>query len=73
MLAPWHIFTEDDCLDLVFTPDAARREHRDLKIAASRYVQPLGTFSGWVRGTPEQPKRPIERLAGVTEDHFARW
>jgi hypothetical protein len=73
VLAPWHIFTEDDCLDVIFTPAAARREQRDLKIAASRYVQPLGTFSGWVRGTPEQPKRPIERLAGVTEDHFARW
>jgi len=72
-MAPWHVFTEDDCLDVVFTPDGARRQNRNLKIAASRYVQPVGTFTGWVRGTPEGPKRPVERLAGVTEDHFSRW
>ncbi len=72
-MAPWHVFTEDDCLDVVFTPDGARRQDRNLRIAASRYVQPVGTFTGWVRSTPEGPKRPVERLAGVTEDHFSRW
>jgi Protein of unknown function (DUF2804) len=72
-LEPWRVFTEDDCLDLVFTPDAARREERNLRIAASRYVQPLGTFSGWVRSGPGAPRRMVTHLAGVTEQHFARW
>ncbi|QGZ38689.1 uncharacterized protein DUF2804 [Pseudoduganella flava] len=72
-LEPWRIFTEDDCLDLVFTPVAARREQRNLRIAASRYVQPLGTFTGWVRSAPDAPRRIVTQLAGVTEQHFARW
>jgi hypothetical protein len=72
-LEPWRVFTEDDCLDLVFTPLAARREARNLRLAASRYVQPFGTFSGWVRSAPDAPKRMVTRLAGVTEQHFARW
>jgi len=73
IMQPWHIFTEDDCLDVIFTPEAARRETRNLRIAASRYVQPLGTFTGWVRATPDAPKRIVDTLPGVTEDHFARW
>jgi hypothetical protein len=73
-LEPWRVFTEDDCLDLVFTPLAARREERSLRLAAaSRYVQPFGTFSGWVRSAPDAPKRMVTRLAGVTGQHFARW
>ncbi|WP_229474765.1 DUF2804 family protein [Pseudoduganella lurida] len=75
-MAPWRLFTEDDCLDLVFTPQAARREERRLRsarIAASRYVQPFGTYSGWVRATSDAPKRMVAQLAGVTEQHFARW
>lgn len=69
----WHIFTEDDQLDLYFTPDGARRQNRNLLLAASRYIQPVGHFSGWVRGGPEQPKRIVTQLAGVTEDHYSRW
>ncbi|MGV7209755.1 DUF2804 domain-containing protein [Oxalobacteraceae bacterium A2-2] len=72
-VARWHIFTEDDQLDLYFTPEGARREQRRLPFASSRYVQPLGTFSGWVRSGPDQPKRIISQLPGVTEDHAARW
>ena len=38
----WHIFTEDDQLELFFTPDGARRQDRNLLVAASRYIQPVG-------------------------------
>jgi hypothetical protein len=69
----WHIFTEDDQLDLYFTPEGARRENKNLVIAASRYIQPIGTFSGWVRSGPDEPKRMVTQLAGVTEDHASRW
>lgn len=72
-LEPWRVFTEDDCLDLVFTPLGARREERNRRLAASRYVQPFGTFSGWVRSAPDAPKRMVTRLAGVTEQCLARW
>ncbi|MES3022114.1 MAG: DUF2804 domain-containing protein [Pseudomonadota bacterium] len=71
--APWHVWTEDRLLDLHFTPEGARREDKNLLVAASRYVQPIGTFSGSVRATPDGPARAVERLVGVTEDHASRW
>jgi hypothetical protein len=72
-LQPWHIRTDDGLLDLTFTPEGARRQDKNLLIAASRYVQPIGTFSGWVKAGCDAPTRLVERLAGVTEDHFSRW
>lgn len=72
-LSPWHIRTEDGLLDLVFTPEGARRDDRDLLIAASRYVQPVGTFAGTVRAASGAPLREVAGLLGVTEDHFSRW
>jgi hypothetical protein len=72
-LARWHIFTEDDQLELFFTPEGARRENKNLVVAASRYLQPIGTFSGWVRTAPDAPKRMVNQLVGVTEDHSSRW
>jgi hypothetical protein len=70
---PWRIRTEDGLLDLHFEPQGERREDRSLVIAASRYVQPLGTFSGWVRPDPGGPAIEVDRLFGVTEDHYSRW
>ncbi|KQW93734.1 hypothetical protein ASC94_14195 [Massilia sp. Root418] len=72
-LARWHIFTEDDLLELYFTPEGARRQDKNLVVAASRYLQPIGTFTGWVRSSADQPKRMVTQLVGVTEDHISRW
>ncbi len=72
-LAPWHIHTDDGLLDLQFKPEGARAEDKNLLVAASRYVQPIGTFSGWVRASPDAPKRIVSQLVGVTEDHQSRW
>ncbi|WP_374583953.1 DUF2804 domain-containing protein [Pseudoduganella sp.] len=69
----WHIFTEDDQLELFFTPDGARKQDRNMLVAASRYIQPVGYFSGWVRRAPDAPKRIVTQLPGVTEDHYSRW
>jgi hypothetical protein len=60
-------------LDLTFIPEGARRDDKKMVVAASRYLQPIGTFSGWVRSAPEQPKRMVTQLMGVTEDHSSRW
>lgn len=72
-MAPWHIHTEDGLLDLQFEPEGMRREDKNLLVAVSRYVQPIGSFSGWVKAAPDAPRREIRRLGGVTEDHFSRW
>lgn len=72
-LAPWHVSTDDGLLDLRFVPEGARREDKNLLIASSRYVQPIGTFSGTVRASGSAPARRVDGLVGVTEDHASRW
>ncbi len=69
-LEPWRVRTVDERVDLTFTPEGARAEDKNLGFAVSRYVQPIGTFRGAVRGDGE----PIQvELTGVTENHVARW
>ena len=72
-LAPWRIRTDDGLLDLVFMPEGARAANKQLGFAASRYVQPVGSFSGTVRAATEAPARRVDALVGVTEDHRSLW
>ncbi|MCG2583357.1 DUF2804 domain-containing protein [Massilia sp. TS11] len=72
-MAPWQVRSACGLLDLVFTPHGLRREDKDLLVAASRYVQPIGVFDGVVRAAPDAPARQVRALAGVTEDHRSRW
>jgi len=72
-MAPWHIYTDDGLLDLQFMPEGARRENKNMLIAATRYIQPIGSFSGWVKPNRQAAPRPVEHLVGVTEEHFSRW
>lgn len=72
-LSPWQIRTTDGLLDLQFTPEGARCENRNLLVAVSRYVQPIGTFSGTVRRSRNGAAVEVNRLVGVTEDHASRW
>jgi hypothetical protein len=72
-MRPWRVRTDDGLLDLVFTPEGARAADKNFGIAASRYVQPIGTFSGTVRAHETATPRPVQHLLGVTEDHHSRW
>jgi hypothetical protein len=71
--APWRIFTDDKLLSLTFVAEGARAEHKNLLVASSEYVQPVGHFSGWVKTAPDAPPREVSRLLGVAEDHRAKW
>ncbi len=72
-LAPWHIATADGLLELDFTPEGARSENKNLLVAASSYIQPIGTFRGVARANSGAPAVVIKQLVGVTEDHRSRW
>jgi hypothetical protein len=72
-LKPWTIRTDDGLLDLQFHPEGARQQSKNLLVAASYYIQPIGTFSGTVRAAPGAPPRAVQALVGVTEDHRSRW
>jgi len=72
-LAPWSVRTDCGLLDLRFDPQGARCADRDLGVAASRYIQPVGVFSGTVRRKPNGPATVVSDLLGVTEDHRSVW
>lgn len=72
-MKPWHISTEDGLVDLWFTPEGGRQHQRNVGVAATRYVQPVGTFSGTVRASAGDAPRLVRDLLGVTEDHRSKW
>lgn len=71
-LAPWRVRTDDGAVDLRFAPEGLRAEDVNLGLVISRYVQPIGSFSGTVRDPDGNPVQ-VEGVPGVTEHHFARW
>lgn len=70
---PWTLRSQDGLVDLRFTPEGLRCEDRHLGLAKSRYVQPVGTFDGWLKPYPSAAPRPVTALLGVTEDHESLW
>lgn len=65
----WHLAGPGWSLDLASS--GARAADENLLVVRSRYVQPVGTFTGTL---PDPAGRPVAvRLVGVTEDHLARW
>ena len=68
-----HATSEDGLLDLQFTPEGARQESKNLLVAASYYIQPIGTFRGTVRAHAGAAPVAVDALLGVTEDHRSKW
>jgi hypothetical protein len=66
-MAQWRIRSEDGRVDLAFQPEGYRSQTIDLKLILSSYLQPFGTYAGTIHGVK------IDALAGVAEDHTARW
>ena len=65
----WHVSGPGWALEVASA--GARSADENLLLVRSRYVQPVGTFTGTL---PDPTGRPVPvRLVGVTEDHVARW
>jgi hypothetical protein len=64
-LTPWRI--RGEAVDLTFNPEGVRTKSIDLKLVSSQYAHPFGTFEGRVLGAA------VEGVAGLVEDHVARW
>jgi len=69
--APWSVRTVDGCVDLVFTPYAMHAEHKDLALVTSRFIQPIGVFSGTVE--LDGARLDVRGVPGVVEDQDVRW
>jgi hypothetical protein len=65
--APWRVTTVDGLVDLSLQVEAVRREDVDVGLAAVRFAQVFGGWSGRV-GDLE-----VRGLSGVAEDHSSRW
>lgn len=65
-LAPWRIRSADDRLDVVFTPEGRKNVDVNFVVAALRYFQMYGVYSGRVNGVD------IGHVNGVCEDFTAR-
>jgi hypothetical protein len=68
----WTIETESGSARLRFRPEGCRSESFDFGLFASEYCQPVGSFSGTVRG-PSGATIEIAGLPGVTENHLSVW
>jgi hypothetical protein len=70
-MATWTVRTVDGSVDLRFTPLGVHSERKDLVILTSRFIQPVGVFSGTIRA--EGVEHTISSMPGVTEDQDVRW
>jgi len=70
-LERWSVETTDGALKLSFKPIAAHREHLDLKLVRSLFVQPMGLWEGTI--TVGGRTYPVKDLPGVAEDQDVLW
>lgn len=75
--APWKLRTPNsDRVDLTFTPVYSRRQDTNFFIIRMMLDQVMGHFSGRIaidRADGEREVIELDGLAGIAEDHFARW
>jgi hypothetical protein len=67
----WRVDTVDGSVALQFEPVHTHRDEHDFKIVRSRFLQPVGVFSGTVRARGREVE--IRGLGGVTEDQDLMW
>ncbi|MFO0588002.1 MAG: DUF2804 domain-containing protein [Polyangiaceae bacterium] len=70
-LRPWRITTTCGALDLTFDPGDIHAEHQDLGLVKTRFLQPVGAYSGTIK-IGDRTLR-ISGVLGVAEDQDATW
>ncbi len=70
-LRTWNIKSNCGALDLTFEPGDVHSEHQDLGFVKTRFIQPVGAFSGTVRIGDQT--FTLSRVLGVVEDQDALW
>jgi hypothetical protein len=70
--APWRVTTADGEVDLRFDPGDVHAEHRDYGVVSSKFIQPMGSYSGTLR-LPGRAPIEIDRVLGVVEDQDILW
>ncbi len=71
-LQPWKVKTADGGADLRFEPGGIHEEHKNFGVIASRFVQPVGSFSGTIAVEGRGPIE-LDQVLGVVEDQAVLW
>lgn len=70
-LSPWKIRTTCGNVDLTFRPGALHAERENLVVVKSRFVQPIGAYSGTLRAGGRAVT--LDGVLGVAEDQDVTW
>jgi hypothetical protein len=70
-LQSWRVSTADGAVDLDFVPGGLHAEKKNLGVVATRFIQPVGVYSGKIRAGGRELE--LDRVLGVAEDQDARW
>ncbi|WP_442802104.1 MULTISPECIES: DUF2804 domain-containing protein [unclassified Shewanella] len=68
----WRIYSDNGQIELSFKSQNCRQEKLNLLLLKSNFRQYIGYYSGYIidnSGT----KHTLDKVLGLTEDHFARW
>lgn len=68
---PWKVGSKDGAVDLVFEPGGIHSERRNLGIVRSRFLHPVGAYSGTVRAGDRTVQ--LAGVQGVAEDQDVVW
>jgi hypothetical protein len=68
-LGPWRL--AGDGIDLAFRPGGVHAQNTNLLVVKSRFVQPVGVFTGTVRVAGRDVE--VQSLPGVVEDQDVLW
>ena len=69
---PWLISTKNKTISLTFTPENKRQSKDNFGMIASSFIQPVGSFSGYLTSQAGE-KITVRNLGGVVEEHYAKW
>lgn len=67
----WAIHSYDGKINLHFEPQHSKRDHRNLVILQSHFVQHIGRFYGEI--TLPDETLSLQGQWGLAEDHYAKW
>ncbi|MFN1648609.1 DUF2804 domain-containing protein [Vibrio rotiferianus] len=70
--ASWRITSQDNRINLVFTPKNQRSEKKNFWFLKSNFRQFVGYFSGYLIDG-NGIKHELDEVMGLTEDHYAKW
>jgi hypothetical protein len=70
-LAPWRIRSSCGAVDLTFEPGDIHAEHQDLGLVKTRFIHPVGAFTGTV--TIAGRAHVVTRALGVVENQDSTW